>query len=114
MGLTRYGFRTEAAKVSLAILEAATYFQFRLPETFAGYARSRTSFPVEYPSSCSPQAWATGTPLALLRAVLGLEPDGERLASDAHLPEGIGSIELTEIPGRWGVADAGTLASVSS
>jgi glycogen debranching enzyme len=113
MGLTRYGFRAEAAKVALAILEAATYFEYRLPETFAGYARTRTSFPVEYPSSCSPQAWATGTPLALLRALLALEPNADRLASDPYLPEGIGSIELTEIPGRWGVAEAGSFTSVA-
>jgi glycogen debranching enzyme len=112
LGLTRYGFRAEAATVAFSVLEAATYFEYRLPEVFAGYARSRTSFPVEYPTSCSPQAWATGTPLALLRALLALEPDGDRLTSDPYLPDGIGSIELTEIPGRWGLADATTLESV--
>jgi glycogen debranching enzyme len=109
LGLARYGFRAEAAQVAKAILEAATYFDYRLPETFAGYERTRTAFPVEYPSSCSPQAWATGAPLALLRAVLGLEPDGDRLSCDAVLPDGINRIELTEIPGRWGTADAASL-----
>ena len=28
-------------------------------------------FPVEYPTACSPQAWATGAPLMLLRVMLG-------------------------------------------
>jgi glycogen debranching enzyme len=104
-GLARYGFREEAAKISLATLEAATFFRCRLPEVFAGYRRGRTSFPVEYPTASSPQAWATGTPLLLLRVLLGLEPEGDELRSDPHLPEQIGRLELSSIPGRWGRAE---------
>jgi glycogen debranching enzyme len=104
-GLARYGFREEAAKISLATLEAATFFRYRLPEVFAGYRRGRTSFPVEYPTASSPQAWATGTPLLLLRVLLGLEPEGDELRSDPHLPEQIGRLELSSIPGRWGRAE---------
>ncbi len=104
-GLARYGFREKAAKISLATLEAATFFRYRLPEVFAGYRRGRTSFPVEYPTASSPQAWATGTPLLLLRVLLGLEPEGDELRSDPHLPEQIGRLELSSIPGRWGRAD---------
>jgi glycogen debranching enzyme len=106
LGLVRYGYRDEAARIAQALLEAATFFRYRLPEVFAGYRRGRTSFPVEYPTSCSPQAWATGTPLALLRAVLGLEPDGDELRVEPHLPEAIGRLELRRIPGRWGYANA--------
>jgi len=109
-GLARYGFREEAAKIALATLEAATFFRYRLPEVFAGYRRGRTSFPVEYPTASSPQAWATGTPLLLLRVLLGIEPDGERLRSDPHLPEPIRRIELNAIPGRWGHTDVTTHA----
>ena len=105
-GLARYGFRAEAARVALATLEAATYFRYRLPEVFAGYRRGRTGFPVEYPTASSPQAWATGTPLLLLRVLLGLEPDGEELAIDPHFPDGIERVTLEGIPGRWGTADA--------
>jgi glycogen debranching enzyme len=54
----------------------------------------------------SPQAWATGTPLLLLRVLLGLEPDGEELAVDPHFPDGIERVTLEGIPGRWGRADA--------
>jgi glycogen debranching enzyme len=36
-----------------------------LPEVLAGYDRSATAGPVPYPHSCSPQAWAAATPLAL-------------------------------------------------
>jgi glycogen debranching enzyme len=109
-GLARYGFRAEAAKISLATLEAATFFRYRLPEVFAGYRRGRTSFPVEYPTASSPQAWATGTPLLLLRVLLGLEPEGDELRSEAYLPEQIGRIELSSIPGRWGRTNVSTHA----
>jgi len=105
-GLARYGYRDEAAGVATAILEAATYFNGRLPEAFAGYRRDLTSFPVEYPTACSPQAWASGTPLLLLRTLLGLEPVGEHLLVDSALPEQIGWLQLLDIPGRWRRTDA--------
>ncbi|HZC76274.1 MAG TPA: hypothetical protein VE258_00915, partial [Ktedonobacterales bacterium] len=88
------------------ILEAAPYFHYRLPEAFAGYPREQTRFPVEYPTACSPQAWATGAPLLLLRAVLGLEPVGDRLSMDPALPSVLERLELLDIPGRWGHIDA--------
>jgi glycogen debranching enzyme len=104
-GLGRYGFRDEAATIAGATLEAATYFHYRLPEVFAGYHRERTSVPVEYPTASSPQAWATGTPLLLIRTMLGLEPDGDELHSDPHFPEHIGRLDVKSIPGRWGRID---------
>jgi glycogen debranching enzyme len=105
-GLARYGFREQAARIAFATLEAATYFRYRLPEVFAGYRRGRTGFPVEYPTASSPQAWATGTPLLLLRVLLGLEPEDEGLAVAPHFPQEIERITLEGIPGRWGRADA--------
>src|SRR5947209_5250350 len=105
-GLRRYGYREEAARVAMGMLEAATYFKGRLPEAFAGYPRQLTEFPVEYPTACSPQAWASGAPLLLLRAILGLEPIGDHLLVDPAIPSQLGQIELLDIPGRWGRADA--------
>jgi len=110
-GLARYGYREEAARVAMAVFEAATYFRYRLPEVFAGYPRELTNFPVEYPTASSPQAWATGAPLLLMRVILGLEPDGDELRVDPWLPEKIGELELRGIPGRWGRADAVALRS---
>ena len=63
-------------RISTAILEAAPHFDHRLPEVFAGYPRGEVSEPVELPRSCSPQAWAAGTVPLLVRAMLGVEPDG--------------------------------------
>ena len=106
MGLRRYGYREEAARVAMGMLEAATYFKGRLPEAFAGYPRQLTEFPVEYPTACSPQAWASGAPLLLLRAILGLEPIGDHLLVDPAIPSMLGRLELLDIPGRWGRIDA--------
>jgi len=105
-GLRRYGFKDEAAIVAAGILEAAQFFDGRLPEAFGGYPRAMTKYPVQYPTACSPQAWSTGTPLLLLRTTLGLEPVGDNLVVDAALPMSIGRLELLDIPGRWGRVDA--------
>jgi glycogen debranching enzyme len=105
-GLRRYGFKEEAARIASSILGAAEFFDGRLPEAFGGYERPVTKYPVQYPTACSPQAWSTGTPLLLLRTMLGLEPVGEHLVVDPALPVGIGHLELLDIPGRWGRIDA--------
>jgi glycogen debranching enzyme len=105
-GLRRYGFKDEAARIAAGILDAAEFFDGRLPEAFGGYERSQTKYPVQYPTACSPQAWSTGTPLLLLRTMLGLEPHGEHLVVDPALPSSIGHLELLDIPGRWGRIDA--------
>jgi glycogen debranching enzyme len=105
-GLRRYGFKEEAARIASGILEAAQVFDGRLPEAFGGYPRTMTKYPVHYPTACSPQAWSAGTPLLLLRTMLGLEPLGEHLVVDPALPVGIGHLELLDIPGRWGRIDA--------
>ncbi|HWG97807.1 MAG TPA: glycogen debranching N-terminal domain-containing protein [Pilimelia sp.] len=105
-GLRRYGFRREAARIAADILAAATYFDGRLPEAFGGYDREMTRYPVQYPTASSPQAWSTGTPLLLLRTMLGMEPVGDSLVVDPELPETAGHVALYDVPGRWGRRDA--------
>jgi glycogen debranching enzyme len=105
-GMRRYGYRAEAARLCRSILEAADLFNGRLPEAFGGYPRSKTSYPVEYPTACSPQAWATGAPLLVLRTLLGLDSDGQHMILDPAIPQPLGRIELLSIPGRWGRMDA--------
>jgi glycogen debranching enzyme len=100
-GLRRYGFKQEAGRLAYAILEAAAYFEHRLPEVFAGYPRALTRVPVQYPTASSPQAWAAGTPLLLLRVLLGLEPGPNELGSDPLLPDAIGELALRGVHGRW-------------
>jgi glycogen debranching enzyme len=105
-GLRRYEFKEEAARIASGILDAAECFNGRLPEAFAGYPRKQTEYPVEYPTACSPQAWSAGAPLLLLRTMLGMEPQGDYLVTEPALPAGLEEIQLLDIPGRWGKADA--------
>ena len=74
-GLMRYGFVAEAQRVAQAVLEAADEFGGRLPELFCGFDRATYGRPVPFPTSCSPQAWASATPVQLLRTLLRFDPD---------------------------------------
>ena len=78
--------------------------------------RDHTGFPVVYPTASSPQAWAAGTPVLLLQAVLRLVPDrAERvLRSEAScVPERLEGLSLTGVHAfgrRWTVrVDAGAV-----
>lgn len=102
-GLARYGFREQATRLALATLEAARHFDDRLPEVFVGYDRQATHIPVAYPTACSPQAWATGTPLLLLRVLLGLEPGPDGLRCEPSLAAPIGTLALHGVPHRSGI-----------
>jgi len=73
-GLMRYGFVEHAQRVAEALLDAATHFGHRPPELFCGFARDAFPAPVPYPTSCSPQAWASAAPLLLLRSMLRFDP----------------------------------------
>ena len=77
-GLARHGYTAEARRIGRALIEAAAHFDWSLPEVFAGYARDETPFPIAYPTAARPQAWAAGTPILLVRVLLGIEPDRER------------------------------------
>jgi glycogen debranching enzyme len=80
MGLARYGQKQAACEIFSALFDAASYMDLRrLPELFCGFVRRQRNAPTQYPVACSPQAWASATPLCLLQATLGLELfDGSR------------------------------------
>ena len=77
-GLVRRGHMGAARRIARGLIEAAEHFEWSLPEVFAGYAREETPFPIAYPTAARPQAWAAGTPILLLRLLLGLAPDRAR------------------------------------
>jgi glycogen debranching enzyme len=77
-GLARHGYVEPARRVARGLIEAAGHFDWSLPEVFAGYARDETPFPIAYPTAARPQAWAAGTPILLVRVLLGIEPDRPR------------------------------------
>jgi glycogen debranching enzyme len=97
-GLAQYGCRTEASRIVVSILDAAPYFEHRLPECFSGEDRGDAPVPVPYPDAASPQAWATGAPLLMLRLLLGLEPGQPGPTSSPHLPPGVDHLTLHGLP----------------
>ena len=116
MGLAQYGYREEANRIAIAQIEAASHFAFRLPEAFSGYPRSVSRFPVPYPTACSPQAWSTAAPLALLRAMLGLNARHGELTLDPVLPEAYGRVAVHRIAAfgsLWDVDATGRHGTVS-
>ena len=99
-GLMRYGFVDESHRVIVAMLDAAKSQGYRLPELFSGLARDDVPFPVPYPSSCSPQAWAAASPLLFLRTILRLDPwvPHGKVWIDPILPPSIGYLKVDRIP----------------
>lgn len=96
LGLKRYGYDHEANLVATGLIEAATHVgEHRLPELFCGYSRAE-GLPIAYPVACSPQGWAAATPLSLVQAMLGLEPDapGGVLRLRPRLPDWLGRLAL--------------------
>jgi glycogen debranching enzyme len=73
-GLARYGHDDAARTIAGSILAAAPYFEYRLPEVFAGFPAAQTSVPVAFPTASRPQAWAAGSALLLLTTLLDLRP----------------------------------------
>jgi len=99
-GLMRYGFTEHAGRVAEAVLDAAAAFGGRLPELLCGFDRAEYDRPVPYPASCSPQAWASATPLHLMRVLLGAEaclPHG-RLRVAPALPPRFGPLRVEDLP----------------
>jgi glycogen debranching enzyme len=97
-GLRRYGFDAAADILSSGMLAAAQHFPaFRLPELFCGFDRALTGAPIAYPVACSPQAWAAGAALMLIRTMLGLQADApnRRLTLDRPiLPAGLTKVVI--------------------
>lgn len=98
-GLARYGFVDAAERVIAAQLDVAGRLGGRLPELFAGFGREDIAVPVPYPTSCSPQAWASAAPLLWLRTMLRLMPSAPRSTAwiHPHVPESVGLLEVRDV-----------------
>lgn len=101
LGMARYGYRREAARILEDLFVAASNFDMRrLPELFCGFDRHRGHSPTRYPVACAPQAWAAGSAFMLLQAALGLEIDGGRATvhvCEPHLPASIDQLVLLNL-----------------
>jgi glycogen debranching enzyme len=117
-GLMRYGLVEQAHRVAFAVLDAAESFGGRLPELFCGFDRDHYPEPVAYPTSCSPQAWASAAPISLLRSLARFDPcvpDREVWLAPTF-PDSFGDVFVAELPlggGRVAVEFTGTQGRVS-
>lgn len=63
-------------KIIKALYEVSqSQTEFRLPELFCGFSKAESDHPIDYPVSCSPQAWAAGSMFQLLDACINFKPD---------------------------------------
>jgi len=101
MGLSNYGMQKQACSLLTGAYEAARSFRhYRLPELFCGMGRGEGDLPVNYPVSCSPQAWASGAVFLMLRGCLGLYPDAPRRSLrivNPQLPPWMDEVTLSKL-----------------
>jgi glycogen debranching enzyme len=100
-GLSRYGFRREAARIFEGLFAASVHMDLRrLPELFCGFPRQRNSAPTSYPVACVPQAWAAAALLSLIQSILGLgfSFDPSRISfHQPTMPDFLETIELRQV-----------------
>ncbi|WP_045837604.1 amylo-alpha-1,6-glucosidase [Hyphomicrobium sp. 99] len=108
-GFARYGRSDQIEAVFNGLLDAALNMsQGRLPELFCGFRRRAGRAPILYPVACSPQAWASGSMLHLLKSLMGLEIDGASRTitlKAPYLPERVGEMRVRNMRAGAGVAD---------
>jgi glycogen debranching enzyme len=101
LGFARYGLSGHLVRLFQGMFDAAGYMDLRrLPELFCGFPRVAGKGPTFFPVACSPQAWASATPFALLQACLGLsfDPAGERVRfRQPRLPEFLDQVVIRQL-----------------
>lgn len=108
-GLKKYGFLDEMSVLFTSMYQASAVFsEYRLPECFGGFPRSKYNVPVYYPVACSPQAWSSGTMPFMLMSSLGIIPDalsGRLTLAKPHLPPWLDRVRFTNLKVGGGMAD---------
>ena len=79
-GAARYGRWDVVDRIIDGAFDAASEFDGRPPELFAGISRAAAPMPVAYPASCSPQAWSSASILLSMRSMLDLGPSADGTA----------------------------------
>ena len=101
LGFRRYRLPEHVITVASALADASRWFEHaRMPELFCGFLRQGSQGPISYPVACAPQAWAAGSVLALLTALVGLEADaaGARLTvASPVLPPWLRFVEIYDL-----------------
>jgi glycogen debranching enzyme len=89
-GMRSLGRINDVHRLMQSMFEVAQHEEdFRLPELFCGFDQDGAYRPINFPVSCSPQAWATGCTFQILRSCMNLIPDacnGRLKIVDASFP----------------------------
>jgi glycogen debranching enzyme len=100
-GFSRYGLMAEAMHPFSALLAASAFLDLqRLPELYCGFEHRAGEGPTLYPVACLPQAWAAGSLLMFLQALLGMRIRAaaqEVRFENPVLPEGIDELRLRNL-----------------
>ncbi len=85
-GMAHYGRIADAHKLICDIYEVAKLQpNYRLPELFCGFKKQEMFDPVQYPVSCSPQAFASAAMFQFMQICLNMKPDA--LNSTLHIDQ---------------------------
>jgi glycogen debranching enzyme len=95
LGLAKDGHAKAASRVLRSLVDAASHFEFRLPELYGGDVGMGR--PVPYPASCRPQAWSAASAAAIVGGVLGIQADSprRRLILKPMRPSPFGEVHVT-------------------
>jgi glycogen debranching enzyme len=100
-GLRKIGRIQDGHKIMNDMIAVAQNQQdFRLPELVCGFERTDWSKPINYPVSCSPQAWAAGSIFQTLTACINFQPDAKNKILrivDPCLPANLGSVIIRQL-----------------
>lgn len=100
-GLRKLGRVEDAHMVMEALYEVSQSERYhRLPELFCGFGKTEADSPIDYPVSCSPQAWAAGSMFQLLSACFNLQPDAVRnrlIIVEPSIPEWLGRVTVRNL-----------------
>jgi glycogen debranching enzyme len=99
LGMALHGHARASLPIVRALYEAGVHADFqRLPELYCGMSRQGGARPVNYPVSCSPQAWASGSLFMLLQALLGIYAEAPARIlhiRDPVLPDFLGELTVS-------------------
>ncbi|WEX73871.1 amylo-alpha-1,6-glucosidase [Sinorhizobium numidicum] len=117
LGMARYGYRQEAARIFEGLFAASTYIDLRrLPELFCGFPRQRAQGPTFYPVACIPQAWAAAAPVSLIQSCLGIEFQTKSMQitfDTPFLPDFLDELEIKNLGIGLGSVDVAAYRSGS-
>ena len=107
-GLRRYGFKDEAARIAAGILDAAEFFEGRLPEAFGGYPRDDDQVPGPVPDRLQPAGVVDRNPAAAARG------DARAAAGRASTSSSIPRYRRRSVASNCSTSRAGGAASTPS